>query len=362
MQKRRHFYEDELAEDPKNYDAWFDYVRLEEASGNHVRTRDVYERAIAQIPPVQEKRFWRRYIYLWINYALYEELNEDEDQCRAVYTKMIATVPHKKFSFSKIWRYYAEFELRQGNLDKTRQIYGRAIAECGKEKIFTSYADLETRLGNVDRCRKIYAKFIELHSHNPKAWIALVDLELMMEEADRARAVCEIAIGMDLDMPDLMWKTYIDLEVNLNELERARIIYERLLEKTQHFKVYKAFADFEFHQAGSIKHARKILKAGVERMKAKDLSEERAVLLEFWLQVERENRDEEAIATVYKQLPKKVRRKRTITADDGSQQGWEEYTAYVFPDDAKSQSSLKLLQAAKNWKRTVMKEGGSTEN
>lgn len=36
--------------------------------------RDVYERAIANIPPIQEKRHWRRYIYLWINYALYEEL------------------------------------------------------------------------------------------------------------------------------------------------------------------------------------------------------------------------------------------------------------------------------------------------
>ena len=36
--------------------------------------REVYERAIANVPPVQEKRHWKRYIYLWINYALYEEL------------------------------------------------------------------------------------------------------------------------------------------------------------------------------------------------------------------------------------------------------------------------------------------------
>lgn len=36
--------------------------------------REVYERAIANMPPIQEKRHWRRYIYLWINYALYEEL------------------------------------------------------------------------------------------------------------------------------------------------------------------------------------------------------------------------------------------------------------------------------------------------
>ena len=34
----------------------------------------VYERAIANIPPAPEKRYWQRYIYLWINYALFEEL------------------------------------------------------------------------------------------------------------------------------------------------------------------------------------------------------------------------------------------------------------------------------------------------
>ena len=35
---------------------------------------EIDERAIANIPPEDEKRYWRRYIYLWINYALYEEV------------------------------------------------------------------------------------------------------------------------------------------------------------------------------------------------------------------------------------------------------------------------------------------------
>ena len=57
-----------------NYDAWFDYIRLMENDGTIEQVREVYERAIANVPPTQEKRFWRRYIYIWINYALYEEL------------------------------------------------------------------------------------------------------------------------------------------------------------------------------------------------------------------------------------------------------------------------------------------------
>lgn len=59
---------------PHNYDAWFDYLRLVESDADSDTIREVYERAIANVPPIQEKRHWKRYIYLWINYALYEEL------------------------------------------------------------------------------------------------------------------------------------------------------------------------------------------------------------------------------------------------------------------------------------------------
>jgi crooked neck len=70
-----------------NYDTWFDYARLEEDAfraeredGDMVddtgpdRVREVYERAVAQVPPGNEKRHWRRYIFLWLDYALFEEI------------------------------------------------------------------------------------------------------------------------------------------------------------------------------------------------------------------------------------------------------------------------------------------------
>ena len=64
----------EVKTNPSNYDAWFDYLRLMESEAEPDAVREVYERAIAIVPPAEEKRLWRRYIYLWINYALYEEL------------------------------------------------------------------------------------------------------------------------------------------------------------------------------------------------------------------------------------------------------------------------------------------------
>jgi crooked neck len=84
--KRRIQYEEELSHDGRNYDIWFDYARLEENAlrdlredGEDVeeavgRVREVYERAVAQVPPGGEKRHWRRYIFLWLDYALFEEI------------------------------------------------------------------------------------------------------------------------------------------------------------------------------------------------------------------------------------------------------------------------------------------------
>ena len=51
MRKRKLQYEEEVTEDPMNYDAWFDYVRLVETEGDQDVIRETYERAIANVPP-----------------------------------------------------------------------------------------------------------------------------------------------------------------------------------------------------------------------------------------------------------------------------------------------------------------------
>ena len=39
---------------PSNYDAWFDYLRLMESEADDIDiVRDVYERAIGNIPPIE---------------------------------------------------------------------------------------------------------------------------------------------------------------------------------------------------------------------------------------------------------------------------------------------------------------------
>ena len=68
-----------------------------------LQVREVYERAIANVPPAAEKRYWQRYIFLWINYALWEELEaEDPERTREVYKACLDLMPHKVFTFAKV--------------------------------------------------------------------------------------------------------------------------------------------------------------------------------------------------------------------------------------------------------------------
>ena len=66
------------------------------------QVREVYERAIANVPPAPEKRYWQRYIYLWVRYALWEELEaQDAERTREVYRACLGLIPHATFTFAK---------------------------------------------------------------------------------------------------------------------------------------------------------------------------------------------------------------------------------------------------------------------
>uniref|UniRef100_A0A8I3QI81 Crooked neck pre-mRNA splicing factor 1 n=1 Tax=Canis lupus familiaris TaxID=9615 RepID=A0A8I3QI81_CANLF len=275
VSKRRFQYEEEVKANPHNYDAWFDYLRLVESDAEAETVREVYERAIANVPPIQEKRHWKRYIYLWVNYALYEELEaKDPERTRQVYQASLELIPHKKFTFAKMWLLYAQFEIRQKNLPFARR--------------------------------------------------ALV-----------------------------LWKSYIDFEIEQEETERTRNLYRRLLQRTQHVKVWISFAQFELssRKEGSLAKCRQIYEEANKTMRNCEEKEERLMLLESWRSFEDEFGTVSDKERVDKLMPEKVKKRRKVQADDGSDAGWEEYYDYIFPEDAANQPNLKLLAMAKLWKK-----------
>jgi crooked neck len=378
LSKRRRHYEAQVKENPKNYDVWFDYARLEEASGDVERVRDVYERAVAQIPPTQEKRHWRRYIYLWIMYALYEETESKSiDRARQIYDTALTLIPHQKFTFAKIWLLKAQFEIRQGQLTAARKTLGRAIGQSPKHKLFKGYLELEKKLYEFERCRILYEKQVIFDPANSQTWIEWAELERGLDDLDRARNIFELAVSQPvLDMPEVVWKAYIDFEEEEGEYERTRKLYERLLQKADHPKVWISYAQFEINipepgeegaeedeeeeeaagrpvSAEAKARARKIFERAHERMKQLELKAERVSLLNAWREFERTHGSEEDIESIEKQMPRRTKKKRKLDDDT-----WEEYVDYVFPaDDAQQKGLANLMNMAQMFKKA---QGGIT--
>lgn len=388
LKKRRDLYEKEVLSNPTSYDTWFDYIRLEESSVARTedpadyeraveRTRKVFRRATAQKPLVEEKRYWRRYIYLWIKHALFEELTvKDYASTRQVYADCLKNIPHKKFTFAKVWLLFAQFEMRQMNLQAARKSLGRSIGMCPKDKLFKGYIDLELQLREFDRCRRLYEQFLKYSPSNAYAWIKYAELEKLLDEVERARGIFELAINQPLlDMPELLWKAYIDFEYENNEIDNVRSLYRRLLSRTDHPKVWASFAELEYRvplvdlvkdveakRLGYVR-ARALFEEGYSTLKQRGLKEERRLLLINWLAFEEEHYSDvdgsvnDIRDALTKRMPQQVKKRRKINETDPNDQTMEEYFDYVFPEDEEEERKkgvggiAKLLAKARQWKQ-----------
>lgn len=414
--KRRIQYEEELtsADAKVNYDTWFDYTRLEEDAYRSLlaigaspdsdegqkaraRVRDIYERAVSNVPPSQEKRHWRRYIFLWLNYALFEEIDVgDYDRTRQVYKAALGVIPHKSFTFAKLWLNYAHFEIRRLELQSARKVLGTAIGMCGKEKIFKGYVELELSLKEFDRARKLYERALEWEPSNSKTWIRFAELERNLFDIERARAIFDLAIRQSteaagLDMPEVVWKAWIDFEFEEREWNNVQELYEKLLDRTAHVKVWISYAqswmaaaiveeededeedegasdeevkerialaekelteeEIQARQARrrrAVEKSRETFDRAYGNLKMKGLKEERVVLLEAWKAFEDTYGDEKGLKAVEGKMPRVVKKRRPM--ENGT--SIEEYYDMLFPDDedATAKPSFALLQAAHAWR------------
>ncbi|TFK22117.1 pre-mRNA-splicing factor CLF1 [Coprinopsis marcescibilis] len=387
--KRRIQYEEELSHDGRNYDVWFDYSRLEEDAYRDLRdegatteeletaagrVREVYERAVSQVPPGGEKRHWRRYIFLWLNYALFEEIeSKDYTRAREIYQTAVKLVPHKQFTFAKLWLMFAKFELRRLELPAARKILGAAIGMCPKEALFKGYIDMEIELREFDRVRTLYEKYLEFDPSNSPAWIKFAELEAQLQDFSRARAIFELGVSQSpLSMPEVLWKAYIDFEVEEGEREAARALYERLIALSGHVKVWISYATFEAEPIpvprsereeeedeeeegerklapGDPTLARGVFERAYRDLKSKGLQHERVALLEVWKTFEQTHGSDESLKKVEGMFPT-VGKKRHLDQETGQMvEDWE----LVFPDDERENNpaSFKFLQMAQAWRQ-----------
>ncbi|KAJ1501806.1 Crooked neck-like protein 1 [Coelomomyces lativittatus] len=327
--KRRWVYDQEIKANPYNYDIWFDLIRLEEEVGDLERIRETYEKAVGNVPPSEEKRLWRRYIYLWLNYAIFEEtFASNFERSQKVFEECIKLIPHKKFTFAKVWLFYAEFLIRRLNLTQVRKTLEYALDTCPKKKLFKGHIELELKLLEFDRVRQLYERYLHFLPENCYAWYKYAEMEKMLGDIDRARAIFELAIQQPiLDVPEVLWKSYI-----------VWVSYAKLELQAQD-------AD---QTSVRLQNARNIFERANKILKERSVNEERVLLLEAWRDFEQEMGTPEDALKVQNMFPKVVKKRRTI--DSTTSSTTEEYYDYIFPDDVTQRPSLKLLSLAQKWK------------
>jgi crooked neck len=246
-----------------------------------------------------------------------------------------------------------------------RRLLGSSLGRCPRIKVIKGYIAIELQLGEVERCRRLYEKFTSLWPTHVQAWVAFAELERSLAEEERAAAVLELSVSQPvLDVPEVAWKAYIDFEIARGELGNARALYERLLQRSKHAKVWLSYATFEGAQVGDAALARAVYAAAYAHFKGVGVAgrEERVLMLEAWLAFERAVVQDEIehggdgsanaqfLRAVQAKVPSRVVRKRELTAADGSSLGWEEYYDWVFPDDETKPVALKLLEMAHKWR------------
>jgi crooked neck len=282
-------------------------------------------------------------------------VTKDYERVRKIFKCAIYDViPHEVFTFGKIWILYAEFEIRQMNLQRAKLILGEAIGKTQKKNVIKRYIEILVNLKEADNARNLYQKWLELYPDDTEGWIDYATFEKKLVEHVRVRGILDLAITQEvLDMPEKVWKFYIDFEIEAEENDRARALYERLLERTKNVRVWTSYAQFEC-SVESFGKAREIFKRGEKYFKVDAVhdsaTEERVMLLEDWRDFEDLFGTDETKKEIAQKLPKKVKRKRPVYNQEGVEVGQEEYYDYIFPEEDAISGNLNLLQMAMKWK------------
>jgi len=176
------------------------------------------------------------------------------------------------------------------------------------KKIFDSYIELEMQIGNIDRCRQLHKRNIELFPENSQAWINFANLETQLLEIERARSIYNLGIQQTiLDQPDILWKSYIDFEIEREEHDRARELYKKLLLLSTDLRVWLSYSEFE-SSIGNIKESREIYDRAYIQLSSPQMSNERYLLLEKWIEFENKYGNEQTQMNVVKKMPEKIKK------------------------------------------------------
>lgn len=144
------------------------------------------------------------------------------------------------------------------------------------------------RLWIISHADELFLMSWQFDPSNATAWIKFSELEYMLGDLERARGIYALAVDQpSMDMPELLWKSWIDFEYEEEEYERTRELYERLLRRTSHVKVWVSFAQFEAN-AGTAE-AEALSGGGEDSDEEDEVEKEKAVVDEVAVEEAKKN-------------------------------------------------------------------------
>lgn len=242
VSKRFKKYQLDLKSAPSDYDTWWIYLSLAEETpellGSTGNIRKAYDSCLEVVPTSDKKADWLKYIYICIRYLIWEEYdNREIEKTRNLFKKVLKLIPHKIFTFTKIWINFAEFEIRQGDLQQARKILGRSLGMCPNQTIFDYYINLEIKLKEFDRVRGIYTKLLEVFPKDSNNWINFANFEDSLGDEPRCTGLYDLGISED-SVPKnervKIFKAYIGYCIDEKDFSKAKKIYDKLVDFTNH--------------------------------------------------------------------------------------------------------------------------------
>lgn len=383
LRKRKLQYEDTLDSEPENHSLWWDYLNLVIGYRMEQDLVPIFEKAVSRIPSSLDKDSWHPFIFLWARYLFWDELHSGGDT-RVLYKRAIALIPHKKFTFSKMWIWFAEFEIRQNNLVAARKILGQSLGLCSRRKVFRFYIDLEMKLREFDRVRKLYERYLTVFPQEISAWKQFIELEESLGESSRVCALYDIGCheeSVEFSSRVLLWQDYISYKAHdVMRYDEARSLFDELLAVSDYqvglyiqrcrFELtlpskgqideYKSEAEknsegeveFEFAVSDEAREkCRALYRKAFSHFKALD-KEETVTVLNSFKEFEESYGNENSVEKVSALFPTVVRKRKVV---DGVE---EEFMDFIFPEEQKDEKKSKMsafLANAQKWK----KESGS---
>ncbi|KAI5955874.1 CLF1 [Candida jiufengensis] len=368
--KRKAKYEQDVEEDPTNYDSWWSLLSIIVESNDLNLIRQTFEKSVSKAPSIDSSNIekWKKYVLLVQRFAFWEEFDDRNiESARQVWNNSLKIIPHQVPTSEKIWIGLFEFELRNdptNGLTKARKILGRALGQMNKygpdQNIIKYYIKFEEKLKEWDRMRSIYQKWLELSlifGLNCNGIIKrYLKFESYLEETDR----CESLIKMVLDLckdeslaqsfdQDEIFQLAIDFFTDEMKYEEIRKLYRNSVKTKPTVDNWINFALFESSIPSSeqleeflnaeneefevevgeeqIMNTREIFKEAEKYYKKSNDNESRKFIVEAWRDYEEVNGNSISLEKITSKLLKKVKKRRNV---DGIE---EEYYDYEFNND-----------------------------